>query len=234
MKRTVAAAAAVILVMCVCGCGGGYRTKITKEEQDTDYSTVYAEIIEFSRLENEQYMSDLNEEIRNGVEAYINNFDALAQEASTELPEGVKSALRITQNVKRNNDGIISFVEKRYMYLGGAHGSTEWYPRTINAREAQPHELTLGEMFNDGDYTEKINLEIDKLIEENPEKYSELWAVPHITAETENRFYITDNELIIFFPPYELSYYARGFVEFPIRFEALGGYIKEEYTKDAG
>ncbi len=221
---------AVILVMSVCGCGGGYRTKLAKEEFETEYSSVYAEILEFEGFENKEYMSALNEEIRNGTEEYIAKFDVLAQETAGELPEGIKSALYITQSIKRNSGGIISFVEERYTYLGGAHGSTEWYPRTVNVREEEPHNLTLGDLFITDGYIDKVNLEIDRLIEENPEKYSELWAEPHITAETQNRFYLTDNELVIFFPPYEMSYYARGFVEFPIHYDRLRGFIKEEYT----
>ena len=67
------------------------------------------------------------------------------------------------------------------------------------------------------------------MIEENPDIYSELWEEPHITADNKNRFYMTDTELVIFFPPYELSYYAKGFVEFKIPLEELYDILDERY-----
>ena len=44
-------------------------------------------------------------------------------------------------------------------------------------------------------------------------------------------FYIQDDDLVIFFQPYDLSYYARGFVEFRLDLEDLSGYMKEEYRR---
>ena len=42
-------------------------------------------------------------------------------------------------------------------------------------------------------------------------------------------FYMTDEDLVIFFPPYVLSYYAKGFIEFPLRLTELNGYLNEEF-----
>ena len=67
------------------------------------------------------------------------------------------------------------------------------------------------------------------MVENDPEKYSELWAKPVITAETENRFYMTDDDIVKYFPPYELSYYAKGFTEFPISIEKLNPILNDRY-----
>lgn len=67
------------------------------------------------------------------------------------------------------------------------------------------------------------------MVKENPDKYSELWEKPEITNENENRFYMTDTDLVIFFPPYELSYYAKGFIEFPIPLEEINPILKDHY-----
>ncbi len=221
-----------VLAMMLSGCAmmsDGYSVKINKEEQESDYSTVYAEILEFDGIKNKEYESELNMSIRTDVEEAIAQFDNLAQEASEALPLGVKSTLNITQKVKRNTDDIISFVTEHYIYTGGAHGNTSWYPRTIAVLSENPHDLQLGELFRDKDYIKKLNAIINTMVKENPDKYSELWEKPEITKENEYRFYMTDTDLVIFFPPYELSYYAKGFIEFPIPLAELNPLLKEEY-----
>lgn len=211
----------IILLLCGCSMSGEYKITIHQEEQETDYSSVYAEVLEFKGIKNKDYQSELNLSIEENVCDAIHQFDALAQEAKENIPAGVKSLLHITQSTTRNSDGIISFITEHYIYTGGAHGSTSWYPRTIDTLSETPHDLTLGELFSAEDYIDKLNAIIKKKVEDNPDIYSELWAEPLVTADNQNRFYLTDEGIVIFFPPYELSYYAKGFVEFPISYEEL-------------
>lgn len=227
-KRLVAGGLAVILSGCALF-SDGYSVKTQKEEQESDYSSVYAEVIEFDGFKNKEYESELNMAVREDVEEAIKSFDALALEAKESLPKGVKSALSITQKVKRNTTDIISFITEVYTYTGGAHGTTLWIPVTVNVTSENPHNLKLSELFSDKDYISKLNAVIAKMVEENPEKYGELWAKPEITSENENRFYMTDTELVIFFPPYELSYYAKGFIEFAIPYERIAPILKDRY-----
>lgn len=227
-KRLVAGGLAIILSGCAMF-SDGYSVKIHKEEQESDYSSVYAEIIEFDGFKNKGYQSELNMSTEEDVAKAIKSFDALALEAKETLPNGVKSALNITQKIKRNTTDIISFITEVYTYTGGAHGTTVWEPKTIDVTSENPHNLKLNELFSDKDYMTKLNAIISAMVEENPEKYGELWARPEITAENENRFYMTDTDLVIFFPPYELSYYAKGFIEFPIPFEKLNTILKDRY-----
>lgn len=224
---------ALITVVMMCGCtlGGGYKTKINKEEQETEYSTVYAEIIEFSGIKNKKYQSELNMSVENDVSAAISEFDAVAHEAQPNMPPGVKSVLHITQTVTRNSNCIISFIEEHYIYLGGAHGTTAWFPRTVDTTADEFHIITLDELFCDDKYMEKLNSIISEMVTKNPDKYSEMWAEPKITEENKNRFYLTDTDLVIFFPPYELSYYAKGFIEFPIPLESINPILNERYRE---
>ncbi len=227
-KRLVAGGLAIILSGCTLF-SDGYSVKIHKEEQESDYSSVYAEIIEFDGFKKKGYQSELNMSTEEDVAKAIKSFDALALEAKESLPKGVKSALNITQKIKRNTTDIISFITEIYTYTGGAHGTTVWEPKTIDVTSENPHNLKLNELFSDKDYMTKLNAIISAMVEENPEKYGELWARPEITAENENRFYMTDTDLVIFFPPYELSYYAKGFIEFPIPLQKLNTILKDRY-----
>lgn len=228
-KRLVVGVMAIMLSGCTFF-SDGYGVSIKKEEQESEYSSVYAEIIEFDGFSNKEYQSELNMSVQDDIKDAIGQFDALALEAKESLPKGVKSVLNIRQNLKRNSKNIISFISEHYIYTGGAHGSTSWYPETIEVTAKKPHNLALGELFSDKDYIKKLNTIISTMVKENPDKYSELWEKPEITSENENRFYMTDTDLVIFFPPYELSYYAKGFIEFPIPLDSLNGILKEEYT----
>lgn len=221
---------ASILVVILCGCSfnDGYGVTVKQEEQESDYSTVYAEIIEFRGIKNKEYQSQLNLSIEDNVWDAIHQFDSIAQEAQKTLPQGVKSSLYITQKLKRNTNDFISFIMEHYMFTGGAHGTIMWYPRTVDVTAQTPHDLTLDELFEVNDYIDKINAIIKQEVGENPDIYSELWEEPVVTKENENRFYLTQDELVIFFPPYELSYYAKGFIEFPIELKELSPYLTDK------
>ena len=216
------------LILCSCSFNDSYGITIKKEEQETDYSSVYAEIVEFSGIKNKEYQSQLNLSIEDNVKDAIHQFDSVAQDAQSNLPTGVKSTLYITQKIKRNTNDFISFITENYTFTGGAHGSTAWYPRTIEVTADTPHDMKLGELFMIDDYLDKINAIIKRKIEDNPDIYSELWEEPVVTKENEDRFYLTDDSLVIFFPPYELSYYAKGFIEFPIELKELSPYLIEK------
>lgn len=222
------------LVLCGCSFNDGYGITIKKEEQESDYSTVYAEILEFRGIKNKEYQSQLNISIEDTVEDAIHQFDSIAQEAKENLPAGVKSSLYITQKVKRNTNDFVSFIMEHYIFTGGAHGTTSWYPRTVDVTSDNPHDLTLGELFTVDDYLDKINGIIKNKVEANPDIYSELWEEPIVTKENENRFYLTDDSLVIFFPPYELSYYAKGFIEFPIELKELSPYLIDKLKVHSG
>ena len=219
------------VVMMISGCSGLGKPdyKIHQEEQETDYSTVYAEVVEFDGFKNEEYQSELNMSVHNDVLNAIEQFDSLALEAKESLPAGVRSALKITQDVKRIKDGIISLVSEHYIYLGGAHGNSSYKPLTVDINSEVPHNLKLSELFEDEKYADKINFIIEQMVQADPQRYSELWAKPHISGDNEDRFYLTDTELVIYFPPYELSYYAKGFVEFNIPLSELSPILNERY-----
>ena len=42
-------------------------------------------------------------------------------------------------------------------------------------------------------------------------------------------FYITPENLVVYYLPYKLSHYERGFVEIPLSLSDMSGYLKEEY-----
>ncbi len=93
-------------------------------------------------------------------------------------------------------------------------------------------EVKLADLFADDGYVSTLNRMINEEMEKHSEEYKDLWAKPEIKTGTSDGFlYSRDDDLVIFFQPYDLSYYARGFVEFRLDLEDLSGYMKEEYRR---
>ena len=74
-----------------------------------------------------------------------------------------------------------------------------------------------------------LNSRIGEVLEKERDRYSDLWQKPTISQN--QRYYIDGKNLVLFYPPYELSYYERGFVEIPLSLSDMSGYLKPEYRK---
>ena len=88
-------------------------------------------------------------------------------------------------------------------------------------------EISLSELFEGDEYIDMINSRLDAQVSDNPKKYAGLWEKPRLLENQE--FYITEESLVLCYPPYKLSYYERGFIEIPLSISDMSGYLKEEY-----
>ncbi len=219
----------LLLMCCLCGCSADEAAKITitDKQYETDYSIVNAQLLQLGGLTDEEFQEKLNTQLAEKLDGAIAEFDSAAH--STEGDTSAKYTFDAVQNVKYNKNDFVSVVEERYIYLGGAHGNTMWYPLNIDTLQSKT--VALGDLFENDGYKETLNRLINEQLEENPEEYKDLWAKPELWQSHQTDFYITDKSLVIFFPPYELSYYARGFVEFELPLKELDGYLKEEYRR---
>lgn len=214
---------AVALV--ITSCAVQTTVKIISREYETDRSEVKMQILEIDIPGAKEFSESYNSELVQEAENTAAGFEAEAEEA--ELPAGQKSLLQTTQDIKYNKNDFISAVEEQYTYTGGAHGMT--LRKTRNIDTIAQREIMLGDLFAEEGYKETLERMIRELREKHPDEYAELWAEPVINQDQD--FYITDTDLVIYYQPYELSYYARGFVEFPLRLSELRGYMKEEYYR---
>jgi len=135
--------------------------------------------------------------------------------------------LQIRQLVKQNNNRILSIITEKYVYLSGLHGNSWWSAKNFDTE--LDRQLLLDDIFSDQNYEKVLNEKMSEIIKEKPDEYHDLWEIPVINPGHKNNFYLTEKNLVIFFQPYELSYYARGVVEFEIPLEKIRGYIKKEY-----
>ena len=224
------AGAAVLTAAVLCGCAAADTATITIDsiEYETDTATVYVERPEFSFMKNHELMDELNEAYEDEVDSALTAFDALSENGA-ELNGGNKYVFEIHQDVKYNENDFISVVSDTYQYTGGAHGSSVWSARNIDALTGM--EVLLDDLFEDNNYKVVLDRLIEQEVNDHPEDYSDLWEKPQIKESNQRDFYISDDGLVLFYQPYDLSYYARGFVEFTIDYDDISGYLKEEYRR---
>lgn len=133
--------------------------------------------------------------------------------------------------MKKNTGNAISILIKYYKYSGGAHGYYEYVPYNIDLRDG--NNLTLKEIFKkDVDYKEIIDKEIQNQIKELGKKEKDLDKIYDFYGIKENqKFYLEDGKIVIYFDLYDIAPYAAGIPEFPIIVDDIKNQIKEEYLE---
>jgi hypothetical protein len=126
-----------------------------------------------------------------------------------------------------NKNGYLSITVDFYMYTGGAHGMTDRvaYNYDLNTGE----ELKLSDLFNkDFDYKDFINKEILKQMKTNEDMYFHDEG-GFKTISDEQRFYLADGNIAIYFSQYEIAPYAAGIPEFKIPLSSIKENLKEQF-----
>lgn len=222
---------ALAAVCLLCGCGPSEKTKIdvNTKEYETDYLKVTAQTVEFKGLSDTAFESRLNDEYQTQVYQWITDFDSEAQANASAQKMGEKYVFELTQKERYNKNNFISIVSESYLFTGGAHGSSGWVSKNIDVAENK--EVTLADLFTDPDYQTQLNRKLTECVTKNPQEYQDLWEQPVLGEAQQKDFYIENGKLVIYYQPYELSYYARGVVEFPIKLEELESYMNPLYRK---
>lgn len=224
MRKSVLAALMLVLL---CGCAGsGVKIQFTEREYETDTEYISIRIPSFSGIADNNFQDTLNNAYEADIEACLEHFYEESEKGSDSRTE--KSRFEVTQEVCCNKNQFLSIVSEIYVYTDGLHGSSDRMAKNIDLK--QNRVLQLSDLFLDDGYMTRLTEQVDTILQKNPEKYRDLWEKPVIGEAQQKFFYIKDGNLVLFYPPYELSYYARGFVEFEIPLENLDGYLKPEYA----
>ena len=110
-------------------------------------------------------------------------------------------------------------------FASESHKSSFRITKNIDTKKGA--ELSLSDLFDGDEYIDMLNARLSDAVLENSEKYQGLWEKPRL-AENQD-FYISSGLLVVYYLPYKLSYYERGFVEIPLSLADMSGYLKEEY-----
>lgn len=225
VKRGVLKVVAAVMGVFLCGCSlGGISYKNIITEEDTDEYSVYMETPSVSGISDEAFGLSINNAFSEMTSMWKEDFKTRINQNSRE-----KAELSVVSDEKFNKNNFVSIVVEKSVYTGGPHGNIWRFSQNIDLDTLKV--LTLKELFIDSKYIDFLNRRMIEIAEDNPDKYSDLWQTPVIGERQMSDFYIHDGNLIIFYQPYDLSYYAKGFVEFPISVDSLRGYIKPEYAE---
>jgi hypothetical protein len=112
-----------------------------------------------------------------------------------------------------------------YYPFGAAHGMPTKKTPSINLATGKFY--TLGDLFMGGVYwVGELNKIIDNMIKTDPQ-YEYVYKDDFKGINEGQSFYIDEENVYIYFPPYEIGAYAAGFVTFKIPFEEIQGMINK-------
>ena len=213
-----AIAAPLILIM-LSGCTV-QKSYVQIEKKQFSDDNINIELPRFQNFSDNGFEKSLNDNYNRSVGTWIENFEK-------ERSKDEECSFRLEQQIMRNKAPVISVVGEAYVYTGGVHGAKSRIAENIDVIKNE--DLKLADLFEDNSYEEALNRQIQSIAEANPDQYHDLWEKPMLSGINQEFFYLTDKELVVFYPPYELSYYAKGFVEFRIPYKDIVSYLKQEY-----
>lgn len=123
-------------------------------------------------------------------------------------------------------DLLILNIMGYYYPLGAAHGMPSMKTPSIDLVTGKFY--TLSDLFMGGVYwTSELDKIIKKIIETDPE-YSYVFKDSFKGINMNQDFYVDDNNLYIYFPPYEIGPYSAGFITFKIPFAQINNMINKK------
>lgn len=158
-------------------------------------------------------IAHINSEIEARVNSYADEAVAALQNRTAEEPP---YSIMGTFVVTYNKDGIINIVMQENSFTGGAHG--------IDSRESMAFSLATGERLELDDLLLEGNP--NYLTDLNPVVLEHLESVPGYFGDFEAldsnpRFFLRHEGIVLFFEPYEYTAYADGFQEIYVPFEDI-------------
>lgn len=181
---------------------------------------------------NEELSKNINDEITTSIMKFFNDSQQQAKDYYNGLPEiKNKFIANVDFDIKKNSDDILSIVIKYYKYAGGAHGEYENIAYNIDINNSKF--ISLKDLFKEQiDYksiiNEEIRVQIEDLIKSNEENKG-IYEFKNILDN--QKFYIQDDNLVIYFDLYEIAPYAAGIPEFTINISKIDHILKPEYKE---
>ncbi|WP_300382839.1 WG repeat-containing protein [Clostridium sp.] len=133
-------------------------------------------------------------------------------------------------NIKYFKKDLLNLDINGYYYpIGAAHGMPSKKTPTIDLVTGKFH--TLGDLFMGGVYwAEELNKIIKNMIETD-KMYEYVFKDEFKGIKQEQDFYIDDNNLYIYFLPYEIGPYSAGFITFKIPFSEIQGILNWDLVR---
>ncbi len=209
------------ILFVLASCSDGVEIHTVDKSYTTGTVSSNAKIPQISGLSSENLQDAVNEEYEKTVSELLADFS----EASKKT--GDRSVFETNTAVHYNTNDFFSAVTQIDSSNGRNRKNSYRITKNIDTKECV--EVRLSDLFSDDSYIDMLNSRIEDVLEADEEKYCDLWQKPTISHE--QKYYVDGENLVLFYPPYELSYYERGFVEIPLSLADMSGYLKPEYRK---
>ena len=206
------------VVVLLASCSSVQVDTIDKSYQ-TETVTVDAKIPKITGLSDESFEEAVNGDYEKTINAYLTDFKKQASKT------GDQSTFAVTTTEHYNSGGIFSAVTQVDSFASQTHKNSFRITKNIDTKKCV--ELSLSDLFSGDEYIDMMNARLSDAVSENSERYQGLWEKPRLTENQD--FYIEPDRLVVYYLPYKLSYYERGFVEIPLSLSDMSGYLKEEY-----
>ncbi len=195
-----------------------------------------------SGLADERIQNQLNKKFKEDIMKFQNENEQSAKEYLQEAKAAGYEARMYTTDVSfqemKNEGNILSILVSYCAYTGGAHGTQDDVAYNIDLKIGK--EIQLKDLFKEGyDYEKAINQKIQKSIDdlmvklkeealargENPkEVYNPYQGFDRIAKD--QKFYLKDDKLVVYFGQYEIAPYAAGIPTFEISLSELENGLK--------
>lgn len=180
--------------------------------------------------ENKSIERRINNQIKQDI---MNSYYSIEEEAKkfyedSPIEEIKPYIYNVNFEVKKNGDNMLSIVVTYYQDSGGAHGFYENESYNIYMKNGE--NLHLENLFkNDKDYKLIIENNIREQIKEKSKEDNNSSIYDFKGIKKDQKFYIQDDKLVIYFDLYEIAPYVAGIPEFPISISKIGHAINLEY-----
>ena len=231
MKKCIVFMVTVLLAISLClplstSAAASATFSVTISKKKTPINLPYVSgTIEYpvvSGLSNKKVQAAIN----NVFLAHVQQRKKDAQQANGIGPDpfmnGEKYNVSTTYTVKRNKNGILSVVFLDSEYTGGAHGMYDMNAYTIQIATGKVY--SLGDLFKkNSNYTSLIRNEIMHQLQVKNDRMfntADFKVIP-----SNQRYYLTDKGIVIYFALYEYTPYVSGIPEYVIPYTKVKKYL---------
>ncbi|MDQ0149951.1 DUF3298 and DUF4163 domain-containing protein [Eubacterium multiforme] len=177
--------------------------------------------VSYPKISNEKF-NNINNEIFNWTDNWIKEVEGVLEDyKKSGYICNIKYQLYSRYYLTKEGNNILSFYIDYYQFTGGAHGITMRKAYSVDKNSGK--NLKLNELFKKGyNYKQIIDEEIRKEINKNKENYFDNGS-SFKGIEDNTKFYINDDNLVIYYEQYEIAPYAAGLPEFNISLNKFNG-----------
>lgn len=196
--------------------------KVEIKEKNESYSNKYIDVTVYKpviAINNNNYSEEL---INLKIDNIINEFkNKIEEESKRDNLYNIENGFPLKQyivnvnyTIHLNKDNILSLTLSLYSYTGGAHGSSKDISLNIDTNTGRSG--VINDFLGNNDYDEIILREIKAIVKKNPDMYFEDEINKLNKLPYNQKFYLTDDSIVVYFDEYEIAPYVAGSPKFSI------------------